>query len=458
MKPAEQLSASYRDPSGFMFRVNGIYYRQVNKLFKEDFDYFISSGCYDELVRTGLLIPHETINENLTGSADWYQTLKPEQLQFVSYPYEWSFDMLKDAALLTLKILKKSLEKEMILKDATPFNIQLHRGKMIFIDTLSFEKYHEEEPWAAYRQFCESFLGPLLVMHYKKIPIQQLMLAWPDGIPLSILQSLLPAKSKFSFHTYLHVHLNARFSNSPKSATKKKVLFNRKRLINLVDSLEILVNKLKLSSQTSIWSSYYEEAAGRNNYLAEKKRIITEWLDKMDSVKTAADLGANNGEFSQMLAERRISTVAADFDPACINSLYNNIKNKEIQNIIPLAVDLSNPSPSIGFNNEERPSFINRSAFDLTIALALIHHLAITKNIPIQKLAELFKRITNKYLIIEFVPKEDEKVQLLLNNRKDIFFNYNANNFELSFETNFRIVAKELIGESGRILYLMEKK
>lgn len=144
MKPAEQLSASYRDPSGFMFRVNGIYYRQVNKLFKEDFDYFISSGCYDELVRTGLLIPHETINENLTGSADWYQTLKPEQLQFVSYPYEWSFDMLKDAALLTLKILKKSLEKEMILKDATPFNIQFHRGKMIFIDTLSFEKYHEE--------------------------------------------------------------------------------------------------------------------------------------------------------------------------------------------------------------------------------------------------------------------------------------------------------------------------
>lgn len=458
MKSVEQLHSSFRDPSGFMFKVDGVFYRQVNKLFKEDFDYFISSGCYDELVRTELLIPHETITENLAGTADWYLTLKPEQLQFISYPYEWSFDMLKDAALLTLKILKKALEKGMILKDATPFNIQFHREKMIFIDSLSFEKYHEEEPWAAYRQFCESFLGPLLLMHYKKIPIQQLMLAWPDGIPLSILQSLLPAKSKFSFHTYLHVHLNARFSNSNKSGTQKRVLFNRKKLINLIDSLEILVTKLKFPSHKSTWSSYYEEAAGRNNYLAEKKRIITEWLDKMDSVKTAADLGANNGEFSYLLAEKKIITLAGDFDHYCINNLYNNLKSQKKQNILPLLVDLSNPSPATGFNNEERPSFLNRSQFDLAMALALIHHLAVSKNIPFSKLVELFGLTTNKYLIIEFVPKNDEKVQLLLKNRKDIFINYNSQEFEKYFERRFKITSKAPIADSGRTLYLMEKK
>lgn len=458
MKPAEQLYASYRDPSGFMFRVNGIYYRQVNKLFKEDFDHFVSSGCYEELVQKGLLISHEVVHENLTGSDSCYQTLKPEQLEFISFPYEWSFDMLKDAAILTLDILKEAIKKGMILKDATPYNIQFHKGKMIFIDTLSFEKYDEKHPWIAYRQFCETFLGPLLLMHYKKIPLQQLMLSWPDGIPLTVLKSLLPAKSKFSFHTYLHIHLNAKFSAKDSSLVKRNIHFSRKKLEHLIGSLDILIKKLQPPPYKSSWSAYYTEAAGRHNYLAEKKRIISNWLDTLKEVKNVADLGANNGEFSQMLAERRMSTVAADLDPACINSLYNNIKNKEIQNIIPLVVDLSNPSPAIGFNNEERLSFINRSAFDLTIALALIHHLAITKNIPIQKLAELFGRITNKYLIIEFVPKEDEKVQLLLNNRKDIFFNYNANNFELSFETNFRIVAKELIAESGRMLYLMEKK
>jgi hypothetical protein len=397
MKPAEQLYASYRDPSGFMFRVNGIYYRQVNKLFKEDFDYFISSGCYEELVQKGLLISHEVVHENLTGSDSCYQTLKPEQLEFISFPYEWSFDMLKDAALLTLDILKEAIKKGIVLKDATPYNIQFHKGRMIFIDTLSFEKYDEKQPWIAYRQFCETLLGPLLLMHYKKIPLQQLMLSWPDGIPLTVLKSLLPAKSKFSFHTYLHIHLNAKFSGKDSPLVKRNIQFSRKKLEHLIGSLDILIKKLQPPPYKSSWSAYYTEAAGRHSYLVEKKRIISNWLDTLKGVKNAADLGANNGEFSQMLAERRISTVAADFDPACINSLYNNIKNKEIQNIIPLVVDLSNPSPATGFNNEERPSFINRSAFDLTIALALIHHLAITKNIPIHKLAELFERITNKY-------------------------------------------------------------
>ena len=458
MKHVEQLHSSYRDPSGFMFKMEGVYYRQVNNFFKKDFDHFISSGCYDELVKTGLLIPHETINENLTGSADWYRTLKPEQLQFVSYPYEWSFDMLKDAALLTLNILKKALEKGMILKDATPYNIQFHRGRMVFIDTLSFEIYNEEEPWVAYRQFCESFLGPLLLMHYKKTPLQQLMLAWPDGIPLSALQVLLPAKSRFSFHTYLHIHLNAKFNKKPKSPNKQTIRFSRKKLNNLIDSLEILIKKLRLPPHTSTWSAYYEEAAERSNYLTEKKRIIIEWLDKIDSVKTAADLGANNGEFSYLLAEKKITTLAGDFDPYCINDLYNNLKNKNNQNILPLLVDLSNPTPATGFNNEERPSFLSRCKFDLLIALALIHHLAVSKNIPFSKLIELFGLITTKYLIIEFVPKSDEKVQLLLQNRKDIFTNYNSQEFEKYFEKRFKITSKAPIADSGRTLYLMEKK
>jgi len=171
--------SSYRDPSGFIFEKNDVLYRQVNTTFKEHFDHFIQSGCYDQLVKKDLLIKHENIEENITGSAGYYKTIRPERIEFISYPYEWSFDMLKEAALLTLQLIKEGLQYGMILKDATPYNIQWHKGKFIFMDTLSFEKY-AELPWIAYRQFCESFLGPLLIMHYSKKQLPQLMLAWPD--------------------------------------------------------------------------------------------------------------------------------------------------------------------------------------------------------------------------------------------------------------------------------------
>jgi len=185
--------ASYRDPSGFMFEKDGVLYRQVNKVFKEHYDHFIQSGCYKFLTEESRLISHQTIDENLSGDPEGYLTLKPEKIDFISYPYEWSFDMLKDAALLTLQLVKDAVSFGLILKDATPYNIQWHKGKFIFIDTLSFEKYNETEPWIAYRQFCESFLGPLLLMHYHKTPFQQLSLSYPEGIPLTIIKKLLPS-------------------------------------------------------------------------------------------------------------------------------------------------------------------------------------------------------------------------------------------------------------------------
>src|SRR5688572_25763490 len=151
--------SSYRDPSGYIFEKEGTLYRQVNHSFQQHFDHFIQSGCYKHITERGLLVSHEQLNHNLTGDKNWYTTLLPERISFISYPYEWSFDMLKDAALLTLQLVRETLQFGIIIKDATPYNIQWHRGRMTFIDTLSFEKY-EETPWIAYRQFCESFLGP----------------------------------------------------------------------------------------------------------------------------------------------------------------------------------------------------------------------------------------------------------------------------------------------------------
>jgi hypothetical protein len=448
--------SSYRDPSGFVFRKNDVLYRQVNKIFAKNFDFFSACGYYENLVKKGLLIPHEIINENLTGDDQWHTTLKPEPVAFISYPYEWCFDMLKDAALLTLLLLKEALAYGMILKDATPYNIQWHKGKLIFIDSLSFEKYNEAEPWIAYRQFCESFLSPLLLSHHTKMPLQEMLLAYSDGIPLQVTQSLLPWRTKFSIHTYLHIHLHAKYSAKHPAQTEKRASFSKKKLLNLVASLEGLISKLKLPKQKSTWSDYYDEASQRTDYLQNKQQIIQLWLEKIKPVSSAADLGANNGEFSKLAATNNIQTIAADFDAFCINNLYNQIKVSGEKNILPLILDLSKPSPGIGLNNEERDSFIKRTNVDLVLALALIHHLSIGKNIPFDKIADLFHRL-GRYLIIEFVPKQDDKIQLMLTNKKDIYTAYTEENFLSAFKNYFTIEKKEVISGSERILYLMKK-
>lgn len=448
--------SSYRDPSGFIFEKDGVLYRQVNLSFREHFDQFIQSGFYDTLVKNGWLIPHTTIDKNLTGSGDYYTTIQPEQIPFISYPYEWSFEMLKDAALLTLRLTKEAINAGMILKDATPYNIQWHKGQLIFIDTLSFEKY-KEEPWIAYRQFCESLLGPLLLMHYSKKQLPGLMLAWPNGIPLAELASLLPKRSRFSLYTYLHIHLHAKYSLKKPVKQDTAPVFHKQKLLNLLSSLESLINKLKNPEQQSTWSGYYEEAAGRNDYLEQKRKIINTWLNELGECKTAIDLGANRGEFSKLLAERNIYTVSTDFDPWCINGLYNEIKANKTANIQPLVIDLSNPTPAIGVNNEERSSFIKRANADILLSLALIHHLTIGKNIPFNMVADMFSRMGNM-LIIEFVLKDDEKVKEMLSQKKDIYTNYSEDDFAAAFEEYFTIIKKKVIPGSSRSLYLMQKK
>lgn len=446
--------SSYRDPSGFMFTRDGLLYRQVNKVFAEDFELFMQSGCHDKLVSENLVIPFEQIRENLTGDAEWYATLKPEPVGMISYPYEWSFDMLRDAALLTLKLNREAMEFGMILKDATPFNIQWHRGKLVFIDHLSFEKYNEEEPWVAYRQFCEQFLGPLLLMHYHKMPLQELFLAWPEGVPLELTRSLLPRRSRFSLHSYLHIHLNARVSSGAKPGGGKKVRFSRQKMFNLLDSLESLVKKTRLPYRKSTWSEYYDEASGRENYLEEKQRIISEWTSTLTDVSTAADLGANDGFFAKMMAAQGKQTLAADFDPYCINNLYKSIEKSGEQNIQPLVVDLANPSPAIGVNNTERLALTDRLRADLVLALALIHHLAIGRNIPFDRIASFFSRVCRKFLIIEFVPLDDEKVKLMRAQKKIGYKQYQESEFTRFFERYFKLERREMIGGSGRVLFL----
>lgn len=450
-----QHPSSYRDPSGFVFTVGDDLYRQVNKSFQKDFEKFISSGLYDSLVSQKLLIPNEIIQENLTGDDFWFTTLKPEKISFLSYPYEWTFSMLKDAALLTLRLALEALGRGMIIKDATPYNVQMHNGKMIFIDTLSFEEYREGKPWIAYRQFCESFLGPLALMHYTGLPMQQMLLAHPNGIPLLYVKQLLPFKSRLNLHLFLHIHLHASYATKGGEQTQKAFL-SKPKLVHLLRGLEALVKSFQFEKFENVWGKYYEEAETRPGYLNEKKGIISSWLSSLTAIQTVIDIGGNRGEFAKLAAQTKQRVICADGEHYAVDRLYKEIKKEQQENLIPVCIDFTAPSPAIGVNNTERDSFYHRASSDLAMALALVHHLAIGKNIPFDLIADMCASI-GKTLIIEYVSKDDEKAALLLQNKKDIYDWYTEEAFVLSFSKRFKLVEKRTLSSSPRTLYLMER-
>lgn len=446
--------SSFRDPSGFLFYKNGNLYRQVNQFFKADFDAFISGGLYTHLVEKNILIPHHTIPENLTGAEEWYQTLQPEIVPFISYPYEWCFDMLKDAALKTLEAAKEALHFGMLLKDASAYNLQWHKGQMMFIDSLSFEKYNEQKPWIAYRQFCQHFFAPLALMHYLKEPLQHLLIAYPEGIPVHIAKKLLPFKSKLNLHSYLHLHLSGLAATKKVSSNELNKPFSIQKMKNLLRSLEEGIRSFYLNAHAGVWSNYYKEAFERENYIAQKKIIISDWAAALQ-FSSVFDAGANEGEFSELLLNKATYIVSADLDHYSINKLYNTIKQKAISNIYPLLLDLSNPSAAIGVNNMERAAFLKRGKTDLVLALALIHHLAIGKNIPFSNIASLFNQL-GRLLIIEFIPKQDEKVAVMLSQKKDVYHWYTQENFLAAFSKYYTVIKLKEVAASNRTLYLME--
>lgn len=454
MKDYSIHPASYKDPSGFVFLSKGTIYRQVNQRYANVYDHLMSSGLYEKLIRERSLIPHQEVEENVTGEINSYKTIQPEKIEFISYPYEWCFEELRDAALLTLKILKLSLDHGMILKDATPYNIQLHRGAPVFIDTLSFEIYNPSQPWVAYRQFCKNFLFPLYLEHYLNSDIQKIMMAYMDGIPVDLTSKLLPVKSGLNLGVWLHVYLQNSVRGNDKGG-KENTGFNKRKLLNLVSHLEGIIQGFQSKTGKSVWSNYYDETILGQDYLREKESIFRHFLTSV-SAKNALDLGANDGYFTKILSAHNISVVATDTDSRSISKLYSYIRNHKTENIHPIVLDIANPSPALGFNNKERQSFHDRVKPDLVLALALTHHLVIGNNMNLSMLAKYFAGFAPQ-LIIEFVPKADEKVQQMLATRDDVFDDYHQQGFEESFLHYFSIIGSTDIPGTTRTMYLMRR-
>lgn len=452
---AAKHPASYRDPAGFVFTYNGTVYRQVQETYAPHYRRLHESGLHKVLSDKGLMLPFEEVTGIPTPVAGAMQTLLPQQLHFISHPYEWCFGMWQDAALATLDIMELALDHGMILKDASAFNLQWHQGKMMLIDHLSFEIYEAGKPWKAYRQFCEHFLAPLALMHYFKLPLQGMTLASPEGIPVDTASKMLPFKSRWHLHTYLHIHLQAKMKKRVTEPGAETHL-SLPKLRQLLQSLRAAIKHYKFDSPTGVWSGYYDEAAERAAYLPEKEAIIGKWLENLP-VKTVTDLGANEGRFSLLAAKTGADVVSVDGDHYSVNRLYHRLKSESVNNVHPLVMNLAHPSPAIGVNNEERAGFFERRQADLVLALALIHHLCIGSNISFEQVAHMF-RSCGDHLIIEFVPKSDEKVGMLLQSKDDIYQWYTPEQFEKVFTSSYEVLKKELVGNSGRVLYLMKPK
>jgi len=461
LKENEILPSSFRDPSGFVFSREGTIFRQINEIYRDEYDFLNDSGLYSDLTESGLLIPHKEVQVQSNINDGGFKVIEPKPIPFISYPYEWSFNQMMDAALLTLEIQKRSLDHGMILKDASAYNIQFINSQPLFIDTLSFERLDEGKPWPAYRQFCQHFLAPLALMQIKDVRLNQLLKVHIDGIPLDLASKLLPFKTNFSIGLLFHIHLHSRaqkkYSGKPEEASKKENKKISKRVhLGLVDNLKSSILKLGWEPSGTEWSDYYDETNYSNKAMNFKKEKVESYLIKVHP-KTVWDMGANTGEFSSLSAAMGIPTIAFDIDPACVDYNYRTCRNEKRECLLPLLLDLANPSPGIGWENRERSSLMERGPADLVMALALIHHLVISNNVPLSRLAEFFAKIS-QHLIIEFVPKTDSQVKRLLALRKDIFDDYQIEGFVSSFSVYFEIEDQIEIPESGRTLFLMRQR
>lgn len=455
----KSIPSSFRDPSGFLFTQNNRLYRQVNTVYQPHFDALMSSGLYESLVAQGLLVSHQPADRGLALTDKAYCVIEPETIPFISYPYEWSFGQLKDAALATLRILFIAFEHGMALKDASGFNIQFHRGKPILIDTLSFELYTPGRPWAAYRQFCQHFLAPLALMSRCDIRLRQLLRTNIDGIPLDLASRLLPARSWFRPTLLMHIHLHAksqqRYADTALNPKQQRPI-SRFAFLGLIDSLKTAVDKLDWRPAGTVWGDYYNETNYSDQAMEAKKKAVADFLARIRP-RTTWDLGANTGVFSRLAADAGSRVVSLDIDAAAVEQNYRWVKQTRAETILPLLLDICNPSPALGWAHEERMSLRQRGPVDAILALALIHHLALSNNLPLPRISQFLASLS-PWLIIEFIPKEDSQARRLLSARYDIFPNYTQEQFEDAFGRRYQILERTPVADTLRTLYLMKRK
>ena len=451
---------SFRDPDGYIVRQSNRVFRVILPGAVKRWRQFLSSGLASDLLSAGLLVDTREVESNSLdpefhvppGSI----VLEHERIPFVSYPYEWTFTMLRDAALLQLEILDRALRHNWLLKDATPYNVQFLRLKPVFIDVLSFTPLLAGDCWVGYNQFCRMMLYPLMLEAYKQIPFQPWLRAELEGIDPVIFNRMFSGFARWRPGVLSDVtaqaYLQQKFASAGSSVRQqvRSAGMTPQMIARNLQRLRKLLLRLRGPSQRTDWSNYSRTHYG-DDALAGKEAFVSDSVVGRQFA-LAWDLGCNDGRFSRIVGTAAQTVVAMDSDEGSIERLYGELRKDRRTNILPLMMNIANPSPSQGWAGSERASVIERGRPDLSLVLALVHHLVINANVPLAALVRWLAETTRE-LVIEFISKDDAKVRLLLLNKEDTYTDYNRETFEQYLQQSFRIQARAELPGGTRFLY-----
>jgi hypothetical protein len=464
-------SISYKDNSARVSKEGDTYYRYISMSYKSEYDHFIKSGLYQKLVQLGVLIEHKEVDFELKietkekeNQKQVYKKLLPTQITFQSYPFEWSYGQWRKAIYSYLKINEIALKYGMILKDASPYNFYFNEGKAILLDTSSFMFYNDGDQWIAYRQFCSEFLSPLALMHYNGEKWSRISITHLRGFPLDFISKQLPLKSWFNLSCLLHIHFHSKFSNEAGSTLKfaeRSITgkgFSKEKILSLIRSLISTVKKWKKPYlYEDHWANYYKEDIDSSAYLKHKEEIISHWLENIKPT-SVLDLGSNTGHFSLLASKYTNQVISIEDADTCVDTIDHLAKNNGIKNIVALKNNLAEPTPNLGALTDEFGSIYKRAKSQMVLCLALVHHLCIKNKLSFDQITSMLSELSEKHIIIEFIPSSDNKVKLLNSTRVFDLSNYSEKEFKKSIQLQFKIEETIQLNGTDRKLFLGKKK
>jgi hypothetical protein len=434
-------AGSFRDRDGRIYRLGDRIIRGISESALTDFQKLQSTGFYARFLKKGRLVASEILPAEAVSLPDsekqrWAAFIEHQRIPVISYPYEWTFGMLQDAAKLQLDLVEAAILEDMTLKDATPYNIQFVDGKPVFIDIPSFETLPAGAPWSGYRQFCEMFLFPLMLQASAR---------------------LFGARDRFRSgvltHVWLQAKLDRRYGGTSKDVRSdlKSAGFNKELILANVRKMRKLVGKLSWGGDGSEWGGYEEFHNYSESDHALKEAFIDESV-KESAAQTVWDVGCNTGQFSKIAAAHASQVLAMDLDHFAVERLYRELSGQEDAHILTLVQNVADPSPNWGWRNRERTDLSSRARPELLLCLALIHHVVITANVPLEEFVGWLSDLSDQ-LVIEYVSRSDDKVKALLRNKEDKYSDYSRENLERELGRYYTIRRRLELESGNRFLY-----
>ncbi len=449
---------SFRDRDSRVFVTPSGVYRALSARGLEDFEALAATGLFTratedgKLVRTRLVdqpAPPGLLPEPPAG------VLEHERLPFITYPYEWTFGMLRDAALLHLELIDAAMDEGLTMKDASPYNVQFLGARPVFADLGSFEPLRRDEPWIGYRQFCTLFLYPLMLQAYRDVDFQPFLRGSLEGITPPEAAALLPRRGHGVLtHVRLHARLERRQGDESVREVRKEMSsagFKSEIVRANLRKMHKLVSGLDWRTPSTAWTDYGDNNRGYDAEDRDAKEAFVRAVAARVAPRLAWDLGTNDGVFARIAAEHAGLVVASDFDHATVEHLYRELGREGDRTILPLVIDVCDPSPARGWRNAERQTLEERGRPELTLSLALLHHLSITRNVPVRELVDWLASLGGTH-VVEFPLREDPMVQRLLAAKRDESHpDWDLAHFEACLGERFEVLRREALGT--RVLF-----